>query len=56
MSDHPTVPLTQVAALAAGMAAVVIASRGAAAAARFALRELDYRAGSDIESWLRHVR
>lgn len=56
MTDPPFIPVAQVAALAAGVAATVLASRAVAAAAALAWRELDYRAGADPEVWLRALR
>jgi hypothetical protein len=52
MKETPGVPVAQLAAIAAGMVAVVVASRGISAAIRVVMEELDYRAG-DLESWLR---
>ena len=56
MTDPPFVPVAQVAALAAGVAATVLAARAVAAAGAIAWRELDYRAGADPEGWLRALR
>lgn len=54
--DQPPISLTQVSAVGAAIVVAVLAYRGAVAVTRIAIRELDYRAGGDLDTWLGNRR
>src|SRR5688572_24904833 len=56
MQNTSGVPWAQVAGIAGGVVAVVLATRGLVAVGKVALRELDYRSGYGIETWVRSRR
>lgn len=56
MQNTSGVPWAQVAGIAGGVVAVVLATRGLVAVGKVALRELDYRSGYGIEAWVRSGR
>ena len=49
--DQSPISLTQVSAVGAAIVVAALAYRGAVAVTRMAMRELDYRAGGDLDTW-----
>ena len=54
--DQSPISLTQVSAVGAAIVVAALAYRGAVAVARIAIRELDYRVGGDLDTWLGNRR